>query len=154
MSYNIGSTPVVDHEVKVFDRDLCPQIIVGGSSLMNIPYTPYPLNGPPESFHSISSPPCHPPPLFITVHHIQHTLSPHLPFHRYNVFYGYHIRMLKELKFLVETRVHKRLNISYFLMQSLIGSSNKVKEGIPNNWLTTGWSGSSLSIASKTSRSL
>lgn len=37
--------------------------------------------------------------------------------------------MLEELRFWVETPVHQRLSIPYFLMQSLIDSSNKVKEG-------------------------
>ena len=37
--------------------------------------------------------------------------------------------MLEELRFGVETLVHQRLNIPYFLMQSLIDSSSKVKEG-------------------------
>jgi len=36
--------------------------------------------------------------------------------------------MLKELRFGVERPVHQRLNIPYFLMQSLIDSSSKVKE--------------------------
>jgi len=37
--------------------------------------------------------------------------------------------MLEELRFGIETPVHQRLNIPYFLMQSLIDSNNKVKEG-------------------------
>ena len=37
--------------------------------------------------------------------------------------------MLEELRLGVETPVHQKLSIPYFLMQSLIGSSNKVKEG-------------------------
>lgn len=37
--------------------------------------------------------------------------------------------MLEELRFGVETPVHQRLSIPYFLMQSLIVSNNKVKEG-------------------------
>jgi len=43
--------------------------------------------------------------------------------------YGNHLIMLEELKFGVETTVHQRLNIPYFLMQSLIEYKNKVKEG-------------------------
>ena len=46
----------------------------------------------------------------------------------YSVVYGYHFRILEELRFGIETPVHQRLNIPYFLMQSLIDSSNKVKE--------------------------
>ena len=48
---------------------------------------------------------------------------------RYSVVYGYHFRILEELRFGVETLVHQRLSIPYFLMQSLIDSNNKVKEG-------------------------
>ena len=37
--------------------------------------------------------------------------------------------MLEELRFGVETPFNQRLSIPYFLMQSLIDSNNKVKEG-------------------------
>ena len=37
--------------------------------------------------------------------------------------------MLEELRFGVETPVHQRLKIPYFLMQSLREPKNKVKEG-------------------------
>ena len=39
--------------------------------------------------------------------------------------------MLKEVRFGVETPVHQRLRITYFLIKSLIDSNNKVKEGDP-----------------------
>jgi len=48
---------------------------------------------------------------------------------RYSVVYGYHFRILEELRFGVETPPHQRLRIPYFLLQSLIDSSIKVKEG-------------------------
>ena len=48
---------------------------------------------------------------------------------RYSVGYGNHLSMLEELRLGVETPIHQRLNIPYFLMQSLIDSSSKVKEG-------------------------
>jgi len=48
---------------------------------------------------------------------------------RYSVFYGYHFRILEELRFGVETPPHQRLSIPYFLLQSLIDSSIKVKQG-------------------------
>ena len=48
---------------------------------------------------------------------------------RYSVVYGYHFRILEELRFGLETPVHQRLNIPSSLMQSLIDFSNKVKEG-------------------------
>ena len=47
---------------------------------------------------------------------------------RYSVVYGYHFRMLEQQRFGVETPVHQRLSIPYFLMQSLIDSNKKVKE--------------------------
>ena len=37
--------------------------------------------------------------------------------------------MLEELRFGVETPVHQRIGITFFLMQSLIDSNSKVKEG-------------------------
>ena len=43
--------------------------------------------------------------------------------------YGYHFRILEEFRFGVETPLHKRLIIPYFLLQSFIDSSIKVKEG-------------------------
>ena len=47
----------------------------------------------------------------------------------YSVVYGYHFRILEELRFGVEAPPHQRLSIPYFLLQSLIDSSIKVKEG-------------------------
>ena len=47
----------------------------------------------------------------------------------YSFVYGYHFRILEELRYGVETPVHQRLSIPYFLLQSIIDSSNKVKEG-------------------------
>lgn len=43
--------------------------------------------------------------------------------------YGYHFRFLEELRFGIDTPPHYRLNIPYFLLQSLIDMSMKVKEG-------------------------
>jgi len=48
---------------------------------------------------------------------------------RYSVVYGYHFRLHEELRFGAETPPHQRLNIPYFLRQSLIDSSIKVQEG-------------------------
>ena len=45
---------------------------------------------------------------------------------RYSVVYGYHFRLLEELTFGAETPPHHRLNIPYFLLQSLIDTSIKV----------------------------
>jgi len=48
---------------------------------------------------------------------------------RYNIVYGYHFRILEELRFGEETLVHQRFSIPYFLLQSLMDSSSKVKKG-------------------------
>ena len=48
---------------------------------------------------------------------------------RYSVAYGYHFRPLEELIFGANTPPHQRLNIPYFLIQSLIDMRIKVKEG-------------------------
>jgi len=45
------------------------------------------------------------------------------------VVYGYHFRILEELIFGAEKPPHQRLSIPYFLLQALIDSSIKVKEG-------------------------
>ena len=47
----------------------------------------------------------------------------------YSVFYGYHFSLLEELRFGENTPTDHRLNIPYFLLQSLIDMSMKVKEG-------------------------
>lgn len=39
---------------------------------------------------------------------------------RYSVVYGYHFRILEELRIGAETPPHQRLNIPYFLLQSLL----------------------------------
>ena len=45
---------------------------------------------------------------------------------RYSVVYGYHIRLLQELRFGVGTSPQNRLRIPYFLLQSMIDMSIKV----------------------------
>lgn len=52
---------------------------------------------------------------------------------RYHVVYGYHFRLLRELRFGVYTPPQNRLRISYFLLQSIIGMSIKVQEGNIND---------------------
>jgi len=48
---------------------------------------------------------------------------------RYIVVYGYHFRLLEELRFGAYTPPHHRLSIPFFLLQSLINISMKVQEG-------------------------
>jgi len=48
---------------------------------------------------------------------------------RYIVVYGYHFRLLHELRFGGETPPHNRLIVPYFLLKSIIDMSIKVQEG-------------------------
>ena len=51
---------------------------------------------------------------------------------RYSIVYGYHFRLLTELRHQIELPVEKKLSIPYFLLQSLIECATKLKEGIPD----------------------
>ena len=46
---------------------------------------------------------------------------------RHNIVYGYHFRILQELRYGMDTPTHQKLSIPYFLLQSLIDSSTKVQ---------------------------
>ena len=48
---------------------------------------------------------------------------------RHNIVYGYHFRILQELRYGMDTPTHQKLSIPYFLLQPLIDSSTKVQEG-------------------------
>ena len=48
---------------------------------------------------------------------------------RYNIVYGYHFRILQELRYHMDTPAPQKLSIPYFLPQSLIDSSTKVQAG-------------------------
>ena len=48
---------------------------------------------------------------------------------RYSVVYGYHFRLLQELRFAAETPPQNRLSIPYFLLQLVIDMNIKVQEG-------------------------
>lgn len=48
---------------------------------------------------------------------------------RHNTVYGYHFRILRELRYGMDTPTHQKLSIPCFLLQSLIDSSTKVQEG-------------------------
>jgi len=50
---------------------------------------------------------------------------------RCNIVYGYHFRILHELRYGMDTLAPQRINIPYFLVQSVIDSSTKVKVGNP-----------------------
>ena len=51
---------------------------------------------------------------------------------RYSIVYGYHFRLLTELRHRSELPVEKKLSIPYFLLQSLIECATKLKDGIPD----------------------
>lgn len=46
--------------------------------------------------------------------------------------YGYHFRLLTELRHHIDLPVENKLSIPYFLLQSLIECATKLKEGIPD----------------------
>jgi len=48
---------------------------------------------------------------------------------RYSVVYGYHFRLLQELRFGENKPPQNRLNISYFLLKSMIDMTIKLQEG-------------------------
>jgi len=48
---------------------------------------------------------------------------------RYKIVYGYHFRILHELRYAMDTPAPQKLSIPYFLLQSLIDSSIKVQAG-------------------------
>jgi len=50
---------------------------------------------------------------------------------RFSITYGYHFRLLTELRHRSDLPVEKKLSIPYFLLQSLIECATKLKEGIP-----------------------
>jgi len=51
---------------------------------------------------------------------------------RYNIAYGYHFRLLHELRYGMDIPTPQKISIPYFLLQSLIDSSIKLKEGGPD----------------------
>jgi len=48
---------------------------------------------------------------------------------RYNILYGYHFRILHELRYGMDTPTPQKLSIPYFLLHSFIDSSTKVQAG-------------------------
>lgn len=48
---------------------------------------------------------------------------------RYSIVYGYHFRLLHELRYGMDTPTPQKLSIPYFLLQSLIDSSINLKAG-------------------------
>ena len=51
---------------------------------------------------------------------------------RFNIIYGYHFRLLHELRHGMDFPPAKKLSIPYFLLQSLIECGTRLNEGIPN----------------------
>jgi len=48
---------------------------------------------------------------------------------RYNIVYGYHFRILHELRYGMDTPSPQKLNIPYFFLQSLVESNTKFQAG-------------------------
>lgn len=51
---------------------------------------------------------------------------------RFNIVYGYHFRLLHELRYGMDLPPVKKLSLPYFLLQSLIECSTKLHAGVPN----------------------
>ena len=51
---------------------------------------------------------------------------------RYSIVYAYHFRLLNELRHRIDLPAKQRLSIPYFLLQSLMECSTKLKDGIPD----------------------
>ena len=51
---------------------------------------------------------------------------------RYSIVYAYHFRLLNELRHQIDLPATQRLSIPYFLLQSLMECSTKLKDGIPD----------------------
>ena len=51
---------------------------------------------------------------------------------RFSIVYGYHFRLLMELRHQMDLPVENKLSLPYFLLQSLIECATKLKEGTPD----------------------
>ena len=51
---------------------------------------------------------------------------------RFSIIYGYHFRLLCELRHGIDLPLAKKLSIPYLLLQSLIECGTKLNEGIPD----------------------
>ena len=51
---------------------------------------------------------------------------------RFSIVYGYHFRLLCELRHGIDSPPVQKLSIPYFLLQSLIECGTKSNEGIPD----------------------
>ena len=51
---------------------------------------------------------------------------------RFSIVYGYHFRLLTELRHQMDLPVENKLSLPYFLLQSLIECATKLKEGTPD----------------------
>lgn len=51
---------------------------------------------------------------------------------RLSILYGYHFRMLTELRHKMDLPTEQKLSIPYFLLQSLMECGKKLQEGTPN----------------------
>ena len=51
---------------------------------------------------------------------------------RFSIVYGYHFRLLKELRHQMDLPSENKLSIPYFLLQSMTECATKLKEGTPD----------------------
>lgn len=51
---------------------------------------------------------------------------------RFSIIYGYHFRLLCELRHGIDLPLAKKLSIPYFLLQSLIECGKKLNKGVPD----------------------
>ena len=51
---------------------------------------------------------------------------------RFNIIYGYHFRLLHQLRYGMDLPAIRKLSLPYFLLQSLIECSTKLNAGIPD----------------------
>lgn len=51
---------------------------------------------------------------------------------RYNIVYGYHFRLLYELRYGMDLPASRKLSLPYFLLQSLIDCGTKLNAGVPD----------------------
>jgi len=49
---------------------------------------------------------------------------------RFNIIYGYHFRLLHELRYGMDLPLARKLNLPYFLLQSLIECGTKLNAGV------------------------
>jgi len=51
---------------------------------------------------------------------------------RYSIIYGYHFRLLHELRYGIDLHASRKLSLPYFLLESLIECGTKLNAGVPD----------------------